>query len=217
MRPQKKALLLVTGAIILILVLYYLQKNVYRFNIDEIKAFIRSFGLLGPLVITALITLTIIISPLASLPFWLASLALFGSLQTCLFIYAAHCAGSAINFKIAQRWGRPVVGKLVGKKGIEQIDEVTALIGLKLLFLARLVGGSSADYVSYAAGLTSMKFKPYFLISVSAAIPMICLNVYLLNKVITYNPFLVILLSPLGYVLALVFPLVVYKWPKKEK
>ncbi|NIT04012.1 hypothetical protein GTO10_03740 [Candidatus Saccharibacteria bacterium] len=217
MKAKKKATLLVTGAILLILALYYLQRNIISLNIEEIKAFVNSFGILGPLVLTALITLTIVISPIASLPFWFVSLALFGYLVTFLIIFAAHCFGSAINFKIAQKWGRPIVAKLVGKKGIEQIDEVTKIIGLKMLFIARLFGGASADYVSYAAGLTSMEFKPYLIISVFAAIPMIFLNVYFLDRILTINPLLIAVLAPLGYVLALVFPLVVYKWPKKRK
>jgi len=85
-----------------------------------------------------------------------------------------------------------------------------------MLFIARLFGGASADYVSYAAGLTSMKFKPYLIISVFTSIPVICLNLYLLDKVLTFNPLFIAILAPLGYALALVFPLVVYKWPKKK-
>jgi len=217
MKAKKKAFLLVLASLLLILALYYLQRNVYRFKIEEIKEFVNSFGILGPLVITALITLTIIVSPLASLPFWLASIALFGFFQTSLFILTAHSLGSAVNFKIAQRWGRPVVIKLVGKKAIEQIDEVTQIIGFKMLFLARLFGGASADYVSYAAGLTAMAFKPYLIISILAAIPMIFLNVYFLDRVYAFKPIFLTFFVPLGYLLALVFPLVVYKWPKKTK
>jgi len=99
---------------------------------------------------------------------------------------------------------------------MEKIDEVTKIIGLKMLFIARLAGGASADYVSYAAGLTSMEFKPYLVISVFAAIPMICLNLYLLDKVLAIQPILIAFLAPFGWLLALVFPLVVYKWPKKK-
>ncbi len=217
MKPRKKAILLVAGVLLIIFALYYIQKNIISIDIEEIKAFVNSFGILGPLVLIALITLTIIISPLASLPFWFASLALFGYWQTCFYILVSHGAGSAIDFLIAQRWGRPVVAKLVGKKGIDKIDNITEIIGLKMLFIARLIGGASADYVSYAAGLTSMEFKPYLIISVFVAIPMIFLNVYLLDKILTLNPFFIAVLAPIGYVLALVFPLVVYKWPKKKK
>lgn len=206
-----------TGAILLILALYYIQSNVYRFDIEEIKTFVKSFGILGPLILIGLMMLTIVISPLTSIPFWLVGLALFGFWQTCLYVLISHTAGSAINFLIAQRWGRPIVSKLVGKKSMEKIDEVTKIIGLKMLFIARLAGGASADYVSYAAGLTSMEFKPYLVISVFGAIPMICLNLYLLDKVLTIQPMLIVFLAPFGWLLALVFPLVVYKWPKKKR
>src|SRR4030042_2127996 len=216
MKPRKKAILLITVVILIILALYFLQRNVYRFEIEEIKSFVRSFGILGPLVLIALITLSIVISPLTSIPFWLVGLALFGFWQTCFYVLISHTVGSAINFLIAQRWGRPIVAKLVGKKTMEKINDVTKIIGLKMLFLARFLGVASAAYVSYAAGLTSMKFKPYLLISIFAAIPVICLNLYFLDKVLAIRPLLIAFLAPFGWLLALVFPLVVYKWPKKK-
>jgi len=217
MRKRKKLVVWMAMALLVIAGLLLLQRITYRFDAEEIKTFVRSFGILGPLVLIALISLTIIISPLASLPFWLASIALYGSWQTCLFVIISNSVGSVVNFLIAQRWGRPVVAKLVGKKGIEKIDQVTEIIGLKMLFIARLFGGASADYVSYAAGLTAMEFRPYFLISVFVSMPMICLNIFLLGKVLAFEPLLIALLVPLGYALALVFPLVVYKWPKKKQ
>jgi len=213
---KKKITSLLVAIILLVILIYLLQKRIIYIDTQQIKEFIRSFGILGPIVLIVLITATIVISPLASLPFWFASLALFGFWLTCFFIIISNSIGSAINFLIAQRFGRPVVTKLVGKKGIEKIDRVTEIIGLKMLFIARLVGGASADYVSYAAGLTSMKFKPYFIISVFAAIPMIFLNLFFLDRILTFNPLFIAVLAPLGYALALVFPLVVYKWPKKK-
>jgi len=213
---KKKIILLAALAIAIIFILYLIHEETFKINTEQIKEFIRSFGILGPIVLVVLITATIIISPLASLPFWFASLALFGYWPTCFYIVISNSVGSAINFLIAQKWGRPVVAKLVGKKGIEKIDGVTEIIGLKMLFIARLIGGASADYVSYAAGLTAMKFRPYLIISIFVAMPMIFFNVYLLDKVFDLNPVYIALLAPLGYVLALVFPLVVYKWPKKK-
>ena len=216
MKGKKKILFGLFIITLILLILYLIQRQFPQLNPAQIKAFIRSFGILGPIVLVVLITATIIISPLASLPFWFASLALFGFWLTCFFIIISNSIGSAINFLIAQRFGRPVVAKLVGKKGIEKIDGVTEIIGLKMLFIARLFGGASADYVSYAAGLTAMKFRPYFMISIFVAIPMIFLNIFFLDKILTFNPLFIAVLAPLGYVLALVFPLVVYKWPKKK-
>lgn len=214
---RKKKLILWLVVIILILLAFYLiQRLTIQIDTQQIKEFIRSFGILGPIVLIILITATIIISPLVSLPLWFASLALFGFWLTCLFIIISNSIGSAVNFLIAQRFGRPVVAKLIGKKGIEKIDEITEIFGLKMLFITRLFGGASADYVSYAAGLTSMKFRPYLLISIFVAIPMVFLNVYLIDKILALNPIYIVFLAPLGYALALVFPLVVYKWPKKK-
>lgn len=210
--------IILTGVLLaLVLLLVFIQKQTLQLDIRHLKEFIRSFGALGPIVFITLNIISIVFSPLTSFPFWVASLALFGFLPTCFYIMVGNSAGSIINFLIAKRFGRPLVANLVGKKGIEKIDEITEMVGLKTLFLARLVGGAATDYVSYAAGLTSMKFKQYTLISIFVTIPMILLNVYLLNRALAFKPIYILILGAWGYILAIIFPLLVYKKKKDRK
>jgi uncharacterized membrane protein YdjX (TVP38/TMEM64 family) len=201
--------------LVIILSLYYLQEWFPQLKTAEVREFIRSFGLLGPIVFMVLNILSIVFAPLTALPFWAASLALFGFWPTLLYIFISFQGGAIANFWIARKWGRPAVRRFVGKKGLENVDEMTEIVGLPILLLIRLIGGASSDYVAYASGLTNMKFKPYFLITLFASPPATFLNVYVIDQALDLKPTYLIL--GIGvYLLTIFLPLGVYQRQRKK-
>lgn len=72
-------------------------------------------------------------------------------------------AGAALCFFIAKFLGRDVVEKLTSKMAINSIDEFFDKYGKYTILVCRLLPFMSFDIVSYAAGLTSMKFMPFFI------------------------------------------------------
>lgn len=212
---KKKVFLWLFLVILLILIIYLFQKRVVYIDTEQVKEFIRSFGILGPIVFMILNALSIVFSPVTALPFWAASLALYGFWQTLLYILISFNLGAIANFWIARKWGRPIVLKLVGKKGINEVDKITEVIGLHTLLIVRLIGGASSDYVAYAAGLTNMKFKPYILITFLATPPSMTLNVYIIYGALSLKPIFV-LLGLVGYTLSVVLPLWIYHHQKKK-
>ena len=71
-------------------------------------------------------------------------------------------AGAAICFFIAKYFGREVVEKLTSKAALNSVDGFFNRYGKYAILIARLLPFVSFDIVSYAAGLTSMKFWPFF-------------------------------------------------------
>ena len=71
-------------------------------------------------------------------------------------------AGAAICFFIAKYFGREVVEKLTSKTALNSVDGFFNRYGKYAILIARLLPFVSFDIVSYAAGLTSMKFWPFF-------------------------------------------------------
>jgi len=72
-------------------------------------------------------------------------------------------AGAALCFFIAKFLGRDVVERLTSKYAIDSIDEFFDKYGKYTILVCRLLPFISFDIVSYAAGLTSMKFLPFFI------------------------------------------------------
>lgn len=214
-RGKKKIILGVAIAILVVFLTYFFQKQSFQLDVERIKEFVRSLGIFGSLALIFLMVISIVFAPLAVFPFWVASLALYGFGTTLISVILANNLGAAINFWLARRFGQPLVIKLVGKKGIEKIDEIAETVGLQTLIIWRFLGGVGSDYLSYAAGLTLMKFKLYFLISFFATLPMVMLNLFIIHKALTFNPLYFLVLIALGYILAIGFPLMVYK--RKQK
>jgi uncharacterized membrane protein YdjX (TVP38/TMEM64 family) len=214
MAKKKRLLLIVFFLALIILIGYWLQQSL-RFNVSQLKQLILSMGIFGPLMIMFLIIVSMVFSPIAAFPIWLASLALYGFGPTLVYILIANNLGSVINFYVARRWGRSVVTKFVGQKGLAKIDGIAEVVGLEILVLGRVFGGASGDYLSYAAGLTKMEFRPYLLITVFGTIPPIVLNILLVYKALVINPHYLIILAVIGYPLAFLLPILIYR--KKTK
>lgn len=72
-------------------------------------------------------------------------------------------AGAALCFCIARVLGRGTAERLTSKAGLQYIDEFFQRYGTHSILIARLLPFISFDLVSYAAGLTSMNFWPFFI------------------------------------------------------
>lgn len=134
-------------------------------NSDEFKNFVNSVHPFGPLIIIIYIALTQILAPLPGSPGVVVSFAVFGWTQTRIYTYLGSLLSAIVSFYIARKLGREWVRKLAGKKALKEIDEFAEAEGEKALIVSRLIGFPLFDYISYAAGLTNMPFKSYFLIT----------------------------------------------------
>ncbi len=113
--------------------------------------------------------------------------------QAIIYVSMATFLSFIINFYIARKWGRGLVQKFVGQKGMENVDQFSQHYGLVSLFFARMFLGGIADFISYGAGLTKISFYPYLTVSTIGAIP----GTILWYKIssLTNNPTLIILFS----------------------
>src|SRR5215211_3770625 len=82
--------------------------------------------------------------------FWGWMLSLFG-----------HVLAAAVCFGISRALGRVPVEVLVGKTGLESADRWFARWGVYAVFAGRLLPGVAFDAISYAAGLTRMRFRSF--------------------------------------------------------
>jgi uncharacterized membrane protein YdjX (TVP38/TMEM64 family) len=137
-------------------------------GIDEMQNFIAQAGILAPLAYIAIKALTYVVAPLTSGPIQVFAGALFGNVWLgVIYTLIGEVIGGSVSFFIARRFGRPVVQRLVGKEGIKQIDDFyeNKLGGWRSLAIARIVLFSVWDFLSYACGLTPIRYRTYFLVS----------------------------------------------------
>lgn len=167
---------IVYSAILLItlVVIYFLLANSSLggfFSDMELLIFkARSWGVLGPLLFIGLMVLAIVFNPLPSAPIAIAAGAVYGHTLGTVYIVIGAEIGALAAFIIARLIGADLVRQLIpsslsmGRFGTQN--------GLTLaVFVSRLIPFMSFDLVSYAAGLSAIKFWRFGLATLLGLVP----------------------------------------------
>lgn len=156
---------------------------------EEFRKLIESGGVFAPLIYIGLKAATYVIAPLSGTPVRLAGGALFGFWEGFAYILIGDILGASLNFYIARIFRVKGITKLAGKKALKQIDETTQHVGgWKALLVARLFLSSLYDFISYAAGLSNLKFKHFFWVTLLAGIPSTLFSAWIGDSLVTNQP-----------------------------
>lgn len=132
-------------------------------NFTVVKEFVASYGPYAMAVSFLLMVLQSVIAPLPAFLLTFANANLFGWWQGAILSWSSAMAGAALCFWIAKILGRDAVEKITSKAGLKQFDIFFERYGKLSILICRLLPFMSFDIVSYAAGLTAMKFWPFFI------------------------------------------------------
>ncbi len=142
-----------------------------RGDIEGLRDYILSFGVFAPIASLFLMVLQAIAAPLPSFLITFANGLAFGVFQGWMLSLAGHVLAAAVCFGVSRALGRAPVEVLVGKAGLESADRWFARWGMYAVFAGRLVPGISFDIISYAAGLTRMRFRGFILATTLGVLP----------------------------------------------
>lgn len=168
MRPAlKKSLLPI--ALMAVLFIVFL---VIGFLIPEesIRQVVYDAGPFGPMLLVLFFWLANFFAPLSGSPFLFAGFYLYGR-QVVFYATVSAILASISNFLVAKKWGRGIVIKLAGEGALQKVDRLSLNYGLPALFISRLFFKEIHDVISYAFGLTPIKFWQYFVVSTLGFIP----------------------------------------------
>lgn len=130
-------------------------------DFEVIGDFIARYGIYAALISILLMIMQAIVAPLPAFLITFANANLFGWVLGAILSWSGAMLGAILCFWIARILGRDVVERLTSKAGLEQVDEFFDKYGSHSVLIARLLPFISFDIVSYAAGLTSMRFVPF--------------------------------------------------------
>lgn len=155
-------------------------------GVEQFRRLIEGAGPLAPLAYIGLKAATYVVAPLSGTPIKLAGGALFGFWEGFTYVMIGDTLGACLNFWIARFFRLKGVVKLAGKNALKQIDETTQHVGgWKALLVARLLLSSLYDFIAYAAGLSNLKFKHFFWVTVVAGIPSTLFAAWLGDSLVT--------------------------------
>ena len=174
MNKKRIVQILLLAAIVILVAIYffvpsfnsYINSLVSLFNfnsVDKIIEYIRDFGMYAVAISIFLMIFQSVMAPLPAFLITFANAAVFGWWQGAIISWSGAMLGAALCFFIAKLLGRDVVEKLTSKFALDQVDKFFVDYGRHTILIARLLPFVSFDIVSYAAGLTSMKFWAFFI------------------------------------------------------
>ena len=132
-------------------------------NVDTVVAFIRSYGAYAMVFSFALMVFQSVLAPLPAFLITFANAAIFGWWQGAILSWSSSMAGAALCFYLARALGRDTVEKYAGKGALASVEGYFEKYGSRTILVCRLLPFVSFDAISYFAGLTPIKFWPFFI------------------------------------------------------
>ena len=132
-------------------------------NVDAVIEYIRSYGSYAMVFSFFLMVFSSLIAPLPAFMITLSNAAIFGWWQGAILSWSSAMVGAALCFLLARGLGRDVVEKFAGKGALASVEGYFEKYGTKTILVCRLLPFVSFDAVSYFAGLTPLKFWPFFI------------------------------------------------------
>jgi uncharacterized membrane protein YdjX (TVP38/TMEM64 family) len=169
-----------------------------RADITPLRDYVLGFGLWAPAVSVALQLLTSVIAPLPSFVITFVNAMLFGLWRGALLTWTSALLAAALCFGVARALGRPAVEYVVPQRALAQVDGFFARHGVLAVVVARLIPFVNPDALSYAAGLTPMRWRLFLGSIAIASLPSTFLYSWLGSRGVVQVGWLLVPLVGLG-------------------
>lgn len=181
-----KIKVVVTGVILAILLVYCIFDIVFHgpltsllSNRERLVATVESFGVFAPLLYILLQILQTVVAPIPGQLVGSVGGFLFG-FWGILWTLIGSVIGCYLVFRIARRFGRPILEKIFKKSVIDKFDFIiNAKSASFILFAIFLLPGFPDDVVCYIAGLTKLPIRQLVFLFIVGRLPAIVLTNYL--------------------------------------
>lgn len=127
---------------------------------ERLQGLLRNAGALAPLLFVGLLVVQAVVAPLPAPALAIAGGYGFGVVEGFFLTWLGSLIGGVISFGISRRFGR---GFVAASPRAVRLDSFVEEYGAVLIFVLRLIPLVSFDAISYAAGLSSIRFGAFLL------------------------------------------------------
>lgn len=155
----------ILAAMLVMALTYAIMALVLRaIGLENAQHYVHQAGIWSPVLFVLLCAASLIIAPLSGSSLYIMGGALFGKETSLLLSYIATLLGCSANFWISRKLGRRVASRFIGRSHLEELDQFTDRIKHHhSVFYMVILMPLSQDIVSYAIGLTKVRYSVFLL------------------------------------------------------
>ncbi len=155
--------------------LYFVATNFwglsFKIDAEPFRDWVEARGALGVLVFVGVMAASVLFAPIPNVPIFIAAGLAWGPFFGTVYCMAGQTIGSGMAFLIARRFGRKHLARLIGHKAAARLDALVDDMGGRVVFWTRLMPGVNFDWISFVAGMTSVRFRVFIVYSFLGMIP----------------------------------------------
>lgn len=148
-------------------------------NKERISGWVSAFGLWGPLFIVLFMVLQMFLVVINVVALMVVAVLAYGPVWGSAISLAGIFVASTAGYFLGRGLGQATVGKLLGAKTRQKVEEQVARYGIWAVVLARISPLISNDAISIVAGLARMPYRKFMLATAAGIIPLTLLIAYL--------------------------------------
>jgi uncharacterized membrane protein YdjX (TVP38/TMEM64 family) len=160
---QKEGWLLLASLVVAAFLVWWWNDSLFKLldRVSDLRTWVLSFGVLAPLVYTAIFMLQIIVAPLPGHFMGVMGGYLFGVLWGSLYSITGMALGASFAIFIGRRFGRPLVERFIAPADLNRWEkrlQARSALTWWLLFLFPI-----PDLIFYVAGLSHVPLRALLL------------------------------------------------------
>ena len=169
------AVVLLLAVCVTLFVSYWLRS----FSQEDFRDYVRSFGVLAPVVMLGLQILQVFIALIPGEIVESATGFVLGPWLGTAICYLGICIASTLIFTLTRRYGVRLVEVFVSREKINELRFLnTEQKRNTLIFLLFFIPGTPKDLLTYFVGLTDIRLRTFLLLSMVARIPSVITSTF---------------------------------------
>jgi uncharacterized membrane protein YdjX (TVP38/TMEM64 family) len=148
---------------------YFIASAIWGISLEvdaePFQEWVEDRGVFAPIVFIAVLAVSVLFAPIPNAPIFIAAGLAWGSFLGTVYSLIGCLVGSTLAFWAARWLGRRWLPRLIGRRTAERMDKIADSMGGRVVFAARMVPILNFDWLSYVAGVTSIRYSVFLLAS----------------------------------------------------
>jgi len=157
-------------------------------KIERLQEFFAGLGAAAPLAYVAMVTGEVILAPLPGAMLYAPGGIIFGGFWGGLLSLTGNVLGAGLACQIMRTFGRSYFERMLDRGSLRKYEARLVRSGVWIVFLLRVNPLTSSDFVSYAAGATTMPLWKLMLGTALGMAPLCFAQSYLADEILTAFP-----------------------------